>query len=256
MSDSKHTVLVIDAGNTSTSIGLYRSGRILRTDRLPTDVRSVARMTEKLKRLAGTRRIDGAILASVVPAVNGLWRTAVKKAWPFVKMMRVNHRLKLGVRLSYPKPGTLGEDRLANICAAAELCGTPVIVADFGTAATFNVVLKREGFIGGVIAPGPALLLDYLADRTAQLPRIAPGPIRHSAGKSSVEAMRMGARWGYRGLVREILKELQKATGSGKVALCATGGHAQWALDGAGIKVKINPVLTLQGLGRLYELNV
>ena len=255
MSDSTHTVLVIDAGNTSTSIGLYRSGRILRTDRLPTDVRSVARMTGRLKRLAGTRRVDGAILASVVPAVNGLWRAAVKKAWPSVKMRRVNHRLKLGVRLSYPRPETLGEDRLANICAAVELCGAPVIVADFGTAATFNVVLKREGFIGGVIAPGPALLLEYLADRTAQLPRIGPGSVRNRAGRCTQEAMRMGAQWGYRGLVRGILKELQKKAGRGKVRLCATGGFAKRALQGAGLGMKIHPTLTLQGLGRIYELN-
>lgn len=248
-------VLVIDVGNTSTSLGLYAASRVIKTARISTSIRDAHRVMSAVRRLAGHRPLRGAVLSSVVPAVNRLWRGALKRLWPRLRVLQVSHRLKLGVRVTYPRPETIGADRLANACGAAARYGAPVIVADFGTALTFDVILKGKGYVGGVIAPGLPLMFSYLAEKTALLPHVGPGPIRHAAGKNTVEAMRMGAVWGYRGLVREILKELKSRLKLPRLKLCATGGYAGWVLQGSDLPVPIDQDLTLRGLGRVYELN-
>ena len=161
-----------------------------------------------MARLTGAAKPNGVVLSSVVPAVNRLWKEIAHRLWHGVPWVNVNHRCKLDVPITYPKPETIGADRLANACEAAHRYGTPIIVADFGTAVTFDIVSKTKGYIGGIIAPGLSLMFSYLSEKTALLPRVKPGPVRRFVGKSTVEAMRLGAVWGYRGLVREILKEL------------------------------------------------
>lgn len=251
----KPSILVIDAGNTSTALGLYRSGRVRSASRLATAVRDPARIAACVRRCAGREAVAGVILASVVPAVNSLWRSAARKLYPRARFVVVTHRLNLGVAVTYPRPETIGADRLANACAAVMTYGAPVIVADFGTAVTFDVVSRTKGYIGGVIAPGLPLMFSYLAEKTALLPRIRPRRVRAGVGRSTESAMRLGAVWGYRGLVREILRELKRQFREKRVRVCATGGYAGWVLRGSGMKVPIDPDLTLRGLGRIYELN-
>ncbi len=246
---------MIDVGNTSTSLGWYARGRVLKTRRLPTSRRSPEAISAALRRLAGSRKPDGAVLSSVVPAVNAGWKRSIRRLWPKARLLVVNHKLKLGVPVTYPRPETIGADRLANTCAAAAHYGTPVIVADFGTALTFDVVARTKGYVGGIIAPGLPLMFSYLAEKTALLPHIGPGSAKHRVGRSTVEAMHLGARWGYRGLVREIVTELKRTLGGKGVKLCATGGHAGWVLRGSGLNIPVDPDLTLYGLGRIYELN-
>lgn len=251
----QHTVLVIDVGNTSTSLGLYRAGKVLRSARVGTRVRDVGRLSAAVRRLAKRKALAAAVLSSVVPAVNPLWKKALRRVRPRIRLLSVSHRMRLGVPVTYPRPATIGADRLANACGAAARYGTPVIVADFGTAVTFDVILRGKGYVGGVIAPGLPLMFSYLAEKTALLPRIGPGPVRHAVGKSTAEAMRMGAVWGYRGLVREIVRELKQGLKLPRLKLCATGGYADWVLRGSGLRMPVDRDLTLRGLGRIYELN-
>ena len=248
-------IFVIDVGNTSTAIGLFSGGRILKRDRIATSIREPTQLRAKAAKLMGVTKPNGVALSSVVPAVNRLWKETARTLWRGVPMVSLNHHCKLDVPITYPKPETIGADRLANACEAAYRYGTPIIVADFGTAVTFDIISKTKGYIGGIIAPGLSLMFSYLAEKTALLPRVKPGPVRHFVGKSTVEAMRLGAVWGYRGLVREILKELTLRIGEKGVKLCATGGYADWVLRGSGIPMPIDPDLTLRGLGRIYELN-
>jgi type III pantothenate kinase len=252
---SPKRIFVIDVGNTSTAIGLFSGGRILKRDRIATSNRHAVHVRAKAAKLMGATKPDGGAFSSVVPAVNQLWKKTVRNLWNDVPMINVDHRCELGVPLTYPKPETIGADRLANACEAAHRYGKPVIVADFGTALTFDIVSGTKGYIGGIIAPGLSLMFSYLAEKTALLPHARPGPVRHFVGKSTVEAMRLGAVWGYRGLVREILKELTSKIGEKKVKLCATGGYAEWVLRGSGIPMPVDPDLTLRGLGRIFELN-
>ena len=255
MKASRNRIVVIDVGNTSTAVGLSRGGRILKRDRIATSIREPAQLRAKIAKLAGAEKPNGVVLSSVVPAVNRLWKEVVHRLWRAVPLVNVNHRCKLGVPITYPRPETIGADRLANACGAAHRYGTPVIVADFGTAVTFDIVSRTKGYIGGIIAPGLSLMFSYLAEKTALLPHVKPGPVRHFVGKSTEEAMRLGAVWGYRGLVREILKELTSRIGEKGVKLCATGGYAEWVLRGSGIPMPVDPDLTLRGLDRIFDLN-
>ena len=166
----------------------------------------------------------------------------------------VSHKLELGVKVDYPKPASIGADRLANACAAADRYGVPVIVADFGTAVTFDIVSAEGAYVGGVIAPGLPLMTEYLYERTALLPMIHLKGPHGIVGRSTTEAMRLGAKVGYRGMVHEIVAFLQRGFHK-RFKLCATGGFARWALEGINLPFKIDQDLTLYGLSRIYDLN-
>jgi pantothenate kinase type III len=153
--------------------------------------------------------------------------------------------------LDYPKPETIGADRLADAAGAVSRYGAPVLVMDFGTALTAAIVTDDGVWRGGVIAPGFPLMRDYLFERTAKLPRMELG--RGQApkiGRSTEEAMRFGALVGYRGMVREIATTLRKNFKQ-DFKLVATGGFARWALRGLDLPFVIDPTLTLYGAGLL-----
>jgi type III pantothenate kinase len=255
-------VIVVDVGNTSTTVGLARAGRISGILRLSTRTACRADVTAALTRLTRNRPIAGTMLCSVVPQGNGLWLRELQAVSGQPSRM-VQHRMKLGLRIEYPNPASIGADRLANACGAAHRYGSPVIVADFGTALTFDVV-ANNAYMGGIIVPGLPLMTDYLAEKTALLPHLRldryhgiPRNLRVMPviGKSTRQAMAIGARLGYLGMVREIFTRLQRTLKSPTVRLCATGGYAAWALAGCDLPVRIDPDLTLYGIARIYELN-
>ncbi len=153
------------------------------------------------------------------------------------------------LQLDYPKPETIGADRLADAAGAVSRYGAPVLVMDFGTALTAAVVTSDRVWRGGVIAPGFPLMRDYLFERTAKLPRMKIGSGRApKIGRSTEEAMRFGALVGYRGMVREIVSELKKNFKT-DFRLVATGGFAKWVLKDLDLPFTIDPTLTLYGAG-------
>ncbi len=246
--------LAIDVGNTSTALAVVRGARVSYVHHIQGGMRDAARVRSVLGGLRGADALDGAVLGSVVPAVNRAWIRMLKSELGLETLV-VRHTLNLGVPVTYPVPETIGADRLANASQAAARFGTPVIVADFGTALTFDVILMEKGYVGGVIAPGLPLMNTYLAEKTALLPLIdLRGRCQH-VGRSTESAMRIGARVGYRGMVREIVAYLEDRNGMRNTALCATGGYARWALAGIDLPFTIAPNLTLRGLARIFALN-
>jgi type III pantothenate kinase len=237
------STLVVDIGNTSTSLGVYRNGRVTNVQRTPS--------TDPALRLRSVP--ERAVIASVKPEVNSRWKRFLS-GQGVQSILEVSHKKEIGIPISYPKPETIGADRLANACEAAATCGAPVVVCDFGTALTFDIVKKEEGYVGGIICPGLPLMFDYLSEKTALLPHIKPVKTKRVIGKNTAEAMRIGAHIGYRGMVREILDELKGELGS-ETIVCATGGFARWVLEGFDESILIDPKLTLKGLGRIGELN-
>ena len=153
------------------------------------------------------------------------------------------------ISIDYPKPETIGADRLADAAGAVSRYGAPVLVMDFGTALTAAVVTSDRVWRGGVIAPGFPLMRDYLFERTAKLPRMKIGSGRApKIGRSTEEAMRFGALVGYRGMVREIVAELKKNFKT-DFRLVATGGFAKWVLKDLDLPFVVDPTLTLYGAG-------
>jgi type III pantothenate kinase len=237
------TTLLIDIGNTSTSLAVARGLKLSGIQRTPSGEPSL-----KLRTIP-----ERAVIASVKPGVNKRWEKFLKQQG--VKdILWVNHTVNLGIPVSYPKPETIGADRLANACEAAADYGTPVVVCDFGTALTFDIVTKTEGYVGGIICPGLPLMFDYLAEKTALLPHIKPVKTTHVVGKSTEEAMHIGAHLGYLGMVKEILAQLRKELGH-HTKVCATGGFAKWVFEGWDHPVPVDPQLTLKGLARIATLN-
>jgi type III pantothenate kinase len=155
----------------------------------------------------------------------------------------------LNVRIEYPKPSSIGADRLANAVAVAELYGSPAIVIDFGTAVTFDIVAPGNAYIGGVIAPGLEAMTNFLYHRTALLPQISLREPRSAIGKSTNQAMLAGAIFGYRGLVREILQRIiAEKSWSGQVRIVATGGYAKLIAQKLPEVDIVHENLTLEGL--------
>jgi len=246
--------IVVDIGNTSTAVGLARSGRIMRVSHLEGGMRDRRVIELVLRDVSRNCRIDGAAVCSVVPKSTASWETGLYRACGR-KPLTVSHRVKLGVGIDYPKPSSIGADRLANATGAVARYGAPVVVADFGTALTFDVISKQGNYVGGVIAPGLPLMTDYLADRTALLPRIRLTGACSTVGKSTAGAMRIGAHVGYRGIAREIVNHLRESPDVRGAKLCATGGYAKWALAGLDMPFAYDPHITLFGLSRIFELN-
>ena len=246
--------IAVDIGNTSTSIALVTGRRVSRVLFAPSRSFTKRVMRKAIRRVTAGIRIDGSILCSVVPALGKEWLKELSSSQR-AKPIKVSYRLKLGVKLDYPSPSSIGEDRLANAAGVFFKYGAPAIVADFGTAVTFDVISKRGAYVGGVIAPGIPLMTDYLAEKTALLPRISPKGSFPRVGKSTEGAMRFGAKVGYRGMVREIVKSMVSGLKMKRPVLCATGGYAPWVMKGFDMDFIVDSNLTLYGLGRIFELN-
>ena len=199
------------------------------------------------------RQVNKVVVSSVVPTKNpAILRAAHNQA----QVLWLNSNVKLGVTLDYPNPESIGADRLANAAAVAELYGSPAIVVDLGTAVTFDVISETRSYIGGVIAPGLEAMTNFLYQRTALLPRLSLKEPHRAVGKSTVEAMRSGAIFGYRGLVREILARIKAEQFSRKkIAVVATGGYARFVASQLPEIAVIHPHLTLEGLRIVGNLN-
>ena len=242
----KKRLLVVDVGNTSTALGLWSNGRVSRVSHVDGGFADASAAAARLAPF-----VEGMAYVSVVPSADRRWKAFAKKAG--LKFHQITHKDFSGsgqrIRLDYPKPETIGADRLADAAGAVERHGAPVIVMDFGTALTAAVVTKDCVWRGGVIAPGFPLMRDYLFERTAKLPRMKLGTGRTPAiGRSTEEAMRFGALVGYRGMVREIVSELRHNFGD-ELRLVATGGFARWVLRDFDMPFVLDPTLTLYGAG-------
>lgn len=240
--------LLIDNSNSYTKFALSTREKVGMVRRLATRTVNDAGIDNVLSGW----KWDSVVLASVVPEVG---ERIVEYLAPY-QVLRVTAKLKLGVGVDYPKPATIGADRLANAAAVWALYGGPSVVVDFGTAVSFDVVSAEGKYIGGVIAPGLEAMTHYLHTRTALLPEISLLEPPSAIGKNTKHAMLSGAVHGYRGLVRQILLEVKKELGSPKkLRVVATGGSAELIVAGLAEIELVVPDLTLDGLRIIGLLN-
>jgi type III pantothenate kinase len=241
--------LLVDNSNTRTKFALGDANALLdRRVWIPTGEISPALLEEKL---AGFE-FEGTLLCSVVPEKARVLRDYLVQFGP---VHPLTWRSEMGLSIDYPSPEQIGADRLANAIGVAARHGAPAIVIDFGTEVTFDVVSAGPAYCGGVIAPGLGAMQDYLGRRTALLPQIELEEPTSAIGKSTVEAMRAGAVFGYRGLVREIVARL-RAEMDGDPKIVATGGDAALIARGLPEIGAVDPDLTLEGLRLAAILNL
>ena len=247
-------ILLFDIGNTHTHIGLADDRRVLRQTDISTLAWFGGGAAALVKKFAGKDEIAGAVLCSVVPRATPLVRKTVRASWKLATL-ELNAKTIRGVGIDYPKPDSIGPDRLANAVAARQRFGAPVVVVDFGTAVTFDVVDARGNYVGGIIAPGLAAMTNYLHEKTALLPKIEIREIKSAIGKSTEEAMLVGAVHGYRGLVRELIGELKRELRVKKLPVVATGGYAKLIAAKLPEISAVAPDLTLEGLRLVWLAN-
>jgi type III pantothenate kinase len=247
-------ILLFDIGNTHTHIGLADGRRVLKQINLPTREWFGGSAARLVKRFAGAKKISGVVLCSVVPKTSPLVRKAVRAFWK-LGVLELSPKTLRGVGIDYPKPNSIGPDRLANAVAAKFYFGAPVVVVDFGTAVTFDVVNAKGNYAGGIIAPGLAAMTDYLHEKTALLPRIKIRETKNVVGKSTEQAMLIGAVHGYRGLMRELICELKKELRVKKLPVVATGGYAKLIASKLPEISAVRNDLTLEGLRLIWESN-
>jgi type III pantothenate kinase len=245
-------ILLFDIGNTNTHVGLADQRRVVRQTNISTADWFSGAAAKRVRQFAGRVRPDGASLCSVVPAATPFVHAAARTLWK-LDVFTLTAKTLRGLDIDYPKPGTIGPDRLANAVAARHHFGAPVVVLDFGTAVTFDVVDRRGDYVGGIIAPGLAAMTEYLHEKTALLPRIKIREIKTSIGRSTEEAMVVGAVHGYRGLVRELIIELKRELKVKRLPVVATGGYAKLMASKLPEISAVDPNLTLEGLRLTWE---
>lgn len=246
-------ILLFDIGNTNTHVGLANDKRVLKHIDIPTAAFIAGKATDQLRRFIGKAELSHAAICSVVPRATPKIQSAIRSLWKLTALELTPKTLR-GVGIDYPKPNTIGPDRLANAVAARHHFGAPAVVVDFGTAVTFDVVDTSGNYVGGIIAPGLAAMTDYLHERTALLPRIKIREVKSPVGKSTEHAMLVGAVHGYRGLVRELIVELKRELKTKQMPVVATGGYAKLIAAKLPEISAVEPDLTLEGL-RLVVLN-
>jgi type III pantothenate kinase len=250
-------LLVIDAGNSNTSLGVYQGTELVAHWRLTTarnrTVDEYGVHARNLFELAGLdfKAINAIAIASVVPPLNYTLKR-MAEAYFHLTPLFVDHTTDLGLRVLYEPASDVGADRLVDAVAATEKYGAPCIIVDFGTATTFNAINQNGDYLGGVITPGIMISADALFERTAKLPRVdikRPGKV---IGSSTVAAMQSGLYHGYVGLVDGVLRKMLNEMG-GSPRVIATGGLAPLIATGSALIELVDDTLTLEGLRLVYE---
>jgi type III pantothenate kinase len=230
--------LLVNLNNTSTKLALADSERLLARKTLPTRRLSIS----GVRRAMRSWTFDHALVGSVVPKRSLIFRNLLRG-----RMKEVTSELDLGIGIDFSDPRGIGADRLANAVGVTARYGSPAIVVDFGTAVTFDIVSGKGVYEGGVIAPGLGVMVDYMYQRTALLPKIDLEEPVSAIGKSTRDAMLAGAVYGYRGLVRQIVTEVV-AKMEGKVRIIATGSYADLIAAKLPELQIVDLDLTLEGL--------
>jgi type III pantothenate kinase len=245
-------ILLLDIGNTHTHLGIAGKKRVLKQINIPTAGWFDGTALKLTAKFVGRRKLDGSALCSVVPLATPFALKSIKQKWR-IDCLTLTPKTLHGVGIDYPKPETIGPDRLANAVAVKHHHGAPAVVVDFGTAVTFDVVDRTGNYIGGIIAPGLSVMTDYLHEKTALLPRIRIREEKAIVGKNTQQAMLIGAVHGYRGLIRELIRELKIELRAGHLPVIATGGYARLMAAELSEITAIDPLLTLEGLRLVWE---
>lgn len=248
-------ILVLDVGNTSTTVGLYNGEELVHHFRIPSDRdKTVKEFQEELDINLGSVNIEGAIIGSVVEEINDRLCYAIQYLYK-IQPVLLSSTSNTGITLSLKNNSEIGADRIANGFRAFELYKDAVIVVDFGTATTFDIVNKNGEFIGGIIAPGLTTQFASLNKSTSKLPKLDVEYIEKAIGNCTYEAIMSGIVRGTACMIDGMLEQCEQELGQ-KATIIATGGFCK--IISKYMKRKFDVVsqnLTIEGLRDLYNIN-
>jgi type III pantothenate kinase len=253
-------LLAIDIGNTNIGIGLFNKDKLvehwwIKSERDKTrDEYSI--LILELLSLADLdkSKITDVIISSVVPPLTPVFQSLSRSLF-LKKPMIVGPGLKTGMSILYENPQEVGADRIVASISAYDKFAGPVIICDFGTATTFDVVSGQGEYLGGAIAPGIKISAEALYIRTAKLPHVEIRKPDKAIGRTTVTSIQSGLYFGYIGLVTNIIHEIIKELG-GQATVVSTGGFARKVFQDIDVIDHYEPYLVLEGLHILYDRNI
>lgn len=251
-------LLVIDAGNTTTVVGIFDGDKLIAHWRLSSILHTADEFGVYLLTLFSTiavkpGKIDSAILASVVPPLD-LPICEALKTYLNVDCLRVDAFTNIGMEIRYAAPHEVGADRIVNAVGGRHKYGSPLIVVDYGTAITLDVVSADGAYLGGVIAPGLITGVQALFSRAAKMPQVGLELPPSIIGRNTNESAQSGILHGNAGLTNYLVAKISEELKE-KATVVATGGHAELMATLAHSIDHVDPWLTLDGLRIIYERN-
>ena len=252
-------VLLVDIGNSNSVFGVLRGEIIEPVFRLATDRgRTADELAALLLPLFGRAGVDpartrGVMISSVVPPLNPALHNLAQDVFG-CRATFIEPGIRTGITIRYENPADVGSDRLVNVVAARELYGAPVVVVDFGTATTFDVVNAAGEYAGGIIAPGIAISAEALFAQAAKLYRVDLRRPEQLIARSTAGAMQSGIHYGFLAMVDGILARLEAELPNLR-SVVATGALAELMVPGSPRIRELNPTLTLKGLQLIWERN-
>ncbi len=251
--------LAVDVGNTHTTFGLMEGQNVLRESRITTQRHQTADELQVILRfLAGIEEVPrdvwvGAAICSVVPAFNRTLKTAIERVIA-IKPDVLTPFMKLDVENEYNDPREVGMDRLANAVAGIEKYGPGLVVVDFGTATTLDIISNEGHYLGGVILPGLEATADALYIRTSKLPQISIERPEAAFGRTTVQAMLSGLFFGSIDAVEGAIGRIESQLGYG-LKVVATGGLAKVLAPDMKRLDAVDDYLTLRGIESIWRKN-
>lgn len=254
-------LLAIDIGNTHTVFGVYKNSKLIRDWRVTSSHQRTEDEAGTQVKLflqeagIGTKDIDGVGISSVVPNLTDIFASMARKYFQADPML-VSSALDLNIKILYDDPNSVGADRLCNAIAGFAKHGGPLIIIDFGTATTYDVIAGNGDYLGGVIAPGIETSAIDLHKRAAKLPKIELHFPPKMIGTDTVGSMQAGILFGaldaMEGTVRRIQEELFKRENM-KAKVIATGGFSEMMSRHTKLIEAWEPSLVLDGVRLIYE---
>ena len=252
-------LLAIDVGNTTINLGVFEGEELRSTWHLATEVHRLADeyaavLLDLLAHQGLTpSQVSEAVICSVVPPLITTFRELCQRYFK-VDPLVVEAGVRTGVNIRMDNPREVGADRVTNAVAGHRLYGGPLIVIDFGTATTFDVVSEKGDYLGGAISPGIGIAAEALFERAAKLPRVELTYPPRAIGRNTISAMQSGLLFGYIGLIEGMVNRIRKELGA-KAKVIATGGYAELVAQRCRLIEVVDPNLSLKGLRIIHELN-
>lgn len=258
----KKMLLAVDVGNSHMVLGLFQGKELINDWRVRTrreiTADELATLLHSLLHLAGhhLNDITGVIIGSVVPPMESVWKHLSKKYLQCSPLLVSDKKINTGMPIVTDNPAEVGADRIINAVAAYSRYQSALIIVDFGTAITWDCVTDTGEYVGGAIAPGLGISFNALIEQTAKLPRIdISTPPEHPIGTNTETALKSGLLFGFGGMVEGLVRQI-RVHFSSQPTVIATGGMAAIIAPYAPSIEAVEPLLTLEGLQKLYAMNV